>query len=129
MKELKFRAWHKATGLMDEVVTIDLYDEKIGVLYANPITQGEDIQRFDFDEIELMQSTGLHDKNGVEIFEGDIVREFANNYTPIYQNGIYMAYNVDKINEPHISTQFNVIWRNGCEVIGNIYEDKELLND
>lgn len=48
-----------------------------------------------------------------------------NDYTPIYQNGIYMAYNVDKINDPYISTQFNVIWRNGCEVIGNICENPE----
>lgn len=74
------------------------------------------------------QYTGLDDKNGVKIFEGDIVREHVNDYTPIYQNGIYMAYNVDKINDPYVSTQFNIIWRNGCEVIGNIHDNQELLD-
>ena len=71
------------------------------------------------------QYTGLDDKNSVKIFEGDIVREHVNDYTPIYQNGIYMAYNVDKINDPYVSTQFNVIWRNGCEVISNIHDNVE----
>ena len=75
------------------------------------------------------QFTGLLDKNGVKIFEGDIVREHVNDYTPIYQNGIYMAYNVDKINDPYVSTQFNVIWRNGCEVIGNIHDTSKLAKE
>ncbi len=75
------------------------------------------------------QYTGLEDRNGVKIFEGDIVRDKWNCYTPIFQNGIYMAFNVDylhlKKQEP--STQFNVIWRNGCEIIGNVHDNPELL--
>ena len=81
------------------------------------------------DPATVGQYTGLCDKDGVKIFEGDIVREHANDYTPIYQNGIYMAYNVDKINDPYVSTQFNVIWRNGCEVIGNIHDNPELMGE
>lgn len=77
------------------------------------------------------QWTGLYDKNGVKIFEGDIVvcSSGGSVVTPIYQNGIYMAYLVEhlhrKIKEP--MTQFNVIWRNGCEVIGNIHDNPNLL--
>lgn len=76
------------------------------------------------------QFTGLLDKNGVKIFEGDIVVcRYANEYTPVFQNGIYMAYNpkeMQTIQQP--STQFNIIWRNGCEVIGNIHDNPELLS-
>lgn len=132
MREFKFRAWHKPNKIMLDLIAINFSLMQITADIENRKIYPEldywwketDIP---FSEIVLMQSTGLFDKNGVEIYEGDIVREFANDYTPIYQNGIYMAYNVDKINEPHISTQFNVIWRNGCEVIGNIYENKDLI--
>lgn len=88
---------------------------------------GEVAEQFEVVPETVGQFTGLLDKNGKEIYEGDIVRERWNNYTPIYQNAIYMAYNVDKINDPYVSTQFNVIWRNCCEVIGNIHDNPELL--
>lgn len=76
------------------------------------------------------QYTGLTDKNGKKIFEGDVVTDrYANNYTPIFQNGIYMAYNPKdiKLKKAEPSTQFNIIWRDGCEVIGNIHDNPELL--
>lgn len=69
MRELKFRAWVKAGKRMLPVGEID-FDYEFAFLDEE---NGHRCER-DFDEIELMQSTGLFDKNGIEIFENDIIK-------------------------------------------------------
>ena len=124
MREIKFRGKFKSDGLW-EYGSLWIDKDKY---YIN----GTDNNWWEVIPETVGQYTGLKDKNGVEIYEGDIVCDrWANFYTPIFRNGIYMAYNVKDLHltkqEP--STQFNVIWKNGCEVIGNIYEDKDLLEE
>jgi uncharacterized phage protein (TIGR01671 family) len=68
----RYRAWNKATKEMhevDDIVSIDFEKKQIYVktLFFNQLNH------YVFDAVVLMQSTGLRDKNGKEIFEGDIV--------------------------------------------------------
>lgn len=129
MREIKFRAWdkeHKRWTNYSIAITDDLprfYDKHTGCWKTD-----KEGKRF-----ILCQYTGLKDKNDREIYEGDIVRDFGSDYVPVYTKGIYMAVNTEQLKYPEehrqLSTQFNVIWRNGCEIIGNIYENPELLKE
>ena len=131
MREIKFRAWYD--NKMWCLAKLDLWGDPDQTTcdLAPYLPKYEELYDIYLSDVILMQSTGLKDENGVEIYEGDIVCDrYANKYTPIFRNGIYMAYNVEYLyltkQEP--STQFNAVWRDGCEVIGNIYENPELLD-
>ena len=68
--------------------------------------------------LKIEQFTGLHDKNGKEIYEGDIVTDGVGKYKIIYDLKLagYQPYCIFR-DDPE----------NYCEVIGNIYENPELL--
>lgn len=120
MREIKFRAWHKTYDLLCDVVEIVFGDDDNYVAVEN----GQYIERWRFDDIELMQYTGLKDMNGVEIYEGDIVLRLDN---PKEKPALVMyviegaRFVIDRISFYQPIGEFRY------EVIGNKFENPELL--
>ena len=132
----KYRAWDKARNEMNYKVMVgncDTDDEN----WTCPIIWIEDREKWlHFDDYEcIMQSTGLKDKNGVEIFEGDVVR--MRNPRDRRQIGMFQVVRVANspmlgLLDKKLTTEiFNLYehMRNYYEVKGNIYENPELLED
>lgn len=84
----------------------------------------EELYNILLNEVELMQYTGLKDKNGVEIYEGDIVRHATDEgvYKIIFEDGGFYVKNL-------FEYDFQTINEYPLEVIGNIYENPELLKE
>ena len=156
MRETKFRAYHKERKEMFEIASID-FEEKKAALSNGTIK----LLNVDFKQFELLQYTGLKDKNGKEIYEGDIL--LSSN-----ENGIFLQligfgnddreysgmlngfkiidgrllenddYEIDECKEftqelikahniPILQPENTII--DGWWVIGNIYENKKLLEE
>ena len=124
MREIKFRAWLKEERKMVNVETLFIGINRL--CFGNSKT--EDLFFRDFEEVELMQYTGLKYKNGKEIYEGDIVilndAEEENRCVVKYKYGSYIL--VDGDLREDLS---NVESHKFLEVIGNIYENKSLLEE
>lgn len=126
----KFRAWDKETQTMLDVSLIDF---KKSVLVGEHWEFGE-TNFINFDDIHLMKSTDLKDKNGKEIFEGDIIAiEVDDTETPInarvFQNskiGVLM-FHVFEDNEDVPMVELLEDNSVAFEIIGNIYENPELF--
>lgn len=120
MNNLKFRAWDKKHKEMFEVIKIE-YNPNIFYMAKEPawiVIRGQN-------EIELMQSTGLFDKNGKEIFEGDIVSRFKNTGEEVVWNSRKGWWAIQTRGEIGLTVLAQFI--EVVEIIGNIYENKELL--
>lgn len=81
------------------------------------------------DNLVIMQSTGIKDKNGKEVFEGDIVKMAKDVYSePTYYEVVRHRGGAYRLESKQHGCE---LWlRNAdCEVVGNVYENKELLED
>ena len=109
MREIKFRAWDKYLNMMQDWLYLRTWTPK----------------NWNESGIELMQYTGLKDKSGREIYEGDIVSWYKEPMTIIYAE-VFAGYQMQTPNELG-HTPFHAGDAEVVEVIGNIYENPELL--
>jgi len=128
----KFRAWMKSLKWMCDVTNIS-FDSKFVDICQQGDTERYTEMSVEFDEVKLMQSTGLVDKNGKEIFEGDVV-QFEDCYTEtdfLYVNtgivewsqGSFTITNRDSVEMGDLlDGEFLDV-----TIIGNVYENPELL--
>ena len=125
----KFRAWdswRKRMSVVDRIYIdtegVRLYDD-FGEYWR------------DFRDAKLMQSTGLLDKNGKEIFEGDVVQ-----FEDCYETSDFLYINIGIIEWCqggfHVTNRDSVLMEDLLDgdsldvtIIGNIYENPELLED
>ena len=119
----KFRCFDKDTKTMHEVVAIDFKDWRV-------YYEAYGLRSYWNKNVVLMQSTGLHDKNGVEIFEGDIV-EIIYDREPFIGVVVYDLGETDfkaTNNREEYGNNFQYLTvGESIEVIGNIHQHSELL--
>lgn len=129
MREIKFRAWDKSQNKMYQVRGINFDNEDLWLKINETQIMGANLF-----EVELMQYTGLKDKNGKEIYKGDIL-QFYNDVDYIIKPGYakvvfkdgafcckHFKYGTEYLANMDMSDM-------DITVVGNIYENPELLKE
>ena len=133
---MRFRVWHKDDKVMLSNHLGFMITDTGQLLIESMLGDEETMEKVELDNYIVMQSTGLKDKNGVEIYEGDIL-EVEKNEDGTYKGTIngktffdrFQGYSSKiKVEGMHDINTLRY-WNNRVRIIGNIYENPELLEE
>lgn len=132
-REIKFRIWDKTSNRMlyqddFERVELDTKNKMVSLVRSETIESSYVLDYEDGIEAEIMQYTGLKDKNGKKVYEDDII-QYSHKAVGMILRKVRMKYGMWGIEGIVKGTQipFANILESEYEVIGNIHENPELL--
>ena len=137
-RDIKFRGWDSVNEVMLPVESINFREGYVS------LNEGDNSLTDTLEMIELMQYTGLKDKNGKEIYEGDILRckclkkckldscaekviQYKNSIIEWWESGCNLGYRLRDSKGKTMMIKPTHLRTMEVEVIGNIYENPELL--
>jgi uncharacterized phage protein (TIGR01671 family) len=121
IRDIKFRAWDRQYGEMADVVEI-VFDQHGGLDVRTSRRMG--INAWALGRDSLMQFIGVKDKNGKEIYEGDIIKDDDTMET------VVVAFEIDLWTEDGFATGYHFhTMASNYRVIGNIHENADLLTE
>lgn len=153
MREIKFRAWTESEKVLVDVLSINFKEKTVRLPIQTPAIAEYWWKEttWNFEDVILMQYTGLKDKEGKEIYEGDILRVWREDeYIPNRDSGegivdydcesgflqignvgfegcSFDYSTVKTLKGRHEEIHIPIDWLDNYKVIGNIYENSELL--